>query len=82
MKAIMIEFAVAAGTYDGETNWKYVNNFSDCDAALTAFKSVQDYPVVEFHLVTTWDDGTITRVPVFGGPEEKLTGEGGWVPSH
>lgn len=81
MKAIMIEFTIAAakGYEDDEPNWKYIDTASTCAEAMRKFSDCTGYPIIDFHIQTTWDSGAITRVPVFGGPEEKLTNEGRWV---
>jgi len=79
-KAIKIEFSIAAGKMDGgEVNWNYIDSATDCTSALEKHKSCNGYPVVEFHVETTWSDGTLTRAPAFGGGvTEELCADGIW----
>jgi hypothetical protein len=78
-QAKSIIFDIAAGKYEGdEINWKYCDTATDVADALEKFNSTRGYPVVEFTIHTTWDDGTTTRVPVFGGQLERLI-DGQWV---
>lgn len=82
-KAIKIEFCIAAGKHDGDDiNWKVLDTATSCGDALAKFASVSDYPVVEFHIETHWSDDNVTRVPVFGGPEEALGSDGIWRLTH
>lgn len=84
-QAIKTEFCIAAAKsfdYDEATgrdfpNWSYIDDATDCVEALKKFNLVRSYPIVEFHLETTFDDGSRIRVPVFGGVTEKLV-NGRW----
>lgn len=83
MKAISIEFCIAGGKMEDnngvtEVNWKVVDQATDCADAMEKYRSCIGYHVVEFHVETTWSDGTLTRVPVFGGPMERLGADGLW----
>lgn len=59
-------------------DWKVLDEADNCKEAAEKFHSVRDYPIVEFHLETTWSDGSRTRAPVFGGIEEVLDANGRW----
>lgn len=79
MHITKIEFTIAAGKFDGEDiNWKYIDSTTDCAEALLKYNSCKGYSVVEFHVESTWDDRTVTRASVFGGPEERLLADGTW----
>lgn len=86
-KVTNIEFCIAAAKdqdYDEKLNrfmpdWKVIDSTKDCAEAMEKFRSVSDYPIVEFHIETTFDNGTRIRVPVFGGITEKLI-NGLWEP--
>jgi hypothetical protein len=58
-------------------DWKVIDDADNVLDAVEKFNSVRDYPIVEFHLESTWSDGSRTRVPVFGGLEEQLV-NGQW----
>lgn len=69
--------------YDEESgrsmpDWKVCDEATDCTTAMEKVHSVRDYPIVEFHIETTFDDGTRIRVPVFGGLTERLV-NGIWI---
>lgn len=86
-QVIKTEFSIAAAKdFDqdektGRTSpdWKYIDTATECADALAKFNSVSSYPIVEFHLETTFDDGSCIRVPVFGGLTEMLV-NGIWIP--
>jgi hypothetical protein len=79
-KKTRVEFTInAAKDYDyddqsGRSNpdWKVCDQATDCADAMRKFESVRDYPIVEFHIETTFADGERIRVPVFGGVTERL----------
>lgn len=85
-KVTSIQFCIAAAKdfdYDEESgrstpDWKVIDSATDCADAMQKFQSVRDYSIVEFHIESTFDDGSCIRVPVFGGITEKLV-NGIWV---
>ena len=65
-----IEFEIAAAKNrndDNEPNWELRCGTQSAAEALTLFASVKGYPIVEFDLKVTYDDGTMTKTPVLGG---------------
>lgn len=86
-QAVKTEFCIAAAkdfNYDEKTgrdfpDWKYIDTATDCADAIAKFNTVRSYPIIEFHLETTFDDGSCIRVPVFGGLTESLV-KGVWIP--
>lgn len=83
LKSMLFTIA-AAKNYDydfdphGSPDWKYIDQADNAAEAVEKFNSVRGYPIVEFHLESTWSDGSKTRTPVFGGLEEKLK-DGRWT---
>ncbi len=83
LKALLFTIAAAKDfDYDidpsGIPDWKYIDDADNAADAVAKFNSARDYPIVYFHVESEWSDGSRTRVPVFGGPEEKLV-DGRWV---